>query len=163
MMDRAQQALYLMALDPVAETILDDESYGFRPKRSTADAIEAIFKAVSANKDCAQWVIEGDIKACFDNISHKWLIENIPMDRRILTKWLQAGIIFKDEFSETEAGTPQGGIISPCLANLALNGLASMLRKKFMNRKGPDWRINNKMHTVIYADDCAPRRRIYAA
>jgi RNA-directed DNA polymerase len=153
MMDRAQQALHLMTLDPVAETILDDESYGFRPKRSTADAIEAVFKAVSANKDCAKWVIEGDIKACFDNISHKWLIENIPMDKRILTKWLQAGIIFKDEFSETEAGTPQGGIISPCLANLALNGLASMLKEKFNRTFIKGKTVNSKVHTIVYADD----------
>ena len=152
MMDRAQQALYLMALDPVAETILD-EAYGFRPKRSTADAIEAIFKAVAANKDCAEWVLEGDIKACFDNISHEWLIENIPMDRRILTKWLKAGIIFKDEYSDTVAGTPQGGIISPCLANLALNGLASMLKKKFMRTSVKGKTINSKVHTIVYADD----------
>lgn len=154
MMDRAQQALYLMALDPVAETILDNETFGFRPKRSAADAIDAIYKAVAANKDCAEWVIEGDIKACFDNISHEWLIENIPMDKRILTKWLKAGIIFKDEYSDTETGTPQGGIISPCLANLALNGLASMLRKKYMNRKVINGKeINNRVHTVVYADD----------
>lgn len=154
MMDRAQQALHLMALDPVAETILDNETFGFRPKRSTADAIEAIYKAVAANKDCAEWVIEGDIKACFDNLSHKWLMENIPMDKRILTKWLKAGIIFKDEYSDTEAGTPQGGIISPCLANLALNGLASMLKKKFMNRKVVNGKeINNRVHTIVYADD----------
>jgi RNA-directed DNA polymerase len=154
MIDRAQQALYLMALDPVAETILDDETYGFRPKRSTADAIEAIFKAVSANKDCAEWVIEGDIKACFDNINHEWLIENIPMNKRILAQWLKAGIIFKEEYSDTEAGTPQGGILSPCLANLALNGLASMLKKKYMNRKVVNGKeINNRLHTVVYADD----------
>ena len=154
MMDRAQQALYLMALDPVAETILDNETYGFRPKRSTADAIEAVYKAVAANKDCAEWAIEGDIKACFDNISHEWLIENIPMDKRMLTRWLKAGIIFKNEYSDTEAGTPQGGIISPCLANLALNGLASMLKKKFMNRKVVNGKeINNRLHTIVYADD----------
>ncbi len=154
MMDRAQQALHLMALDPVAETILDDEAFGFRPKRSTADAIEAVYKAMAANKDCAEWVIEGDIKACFDHISHEWLTRNIPMDKRVLTKWLKAGIIFKDEYSETEAGTPQGGIISPCLANLTLNGLASMLRKKYMNRKVVNRKeINNRVHTIVYADD----------
>lgn len=153
MMDRAQQALYLMALDPVAETILDDESFGFRQKRSTADAIEAIYKAVAADKECAEWVIEGDIKACFDNISHEWLIKNIPMDRDILTKWLKAGIIFKEEYSDTEAGTPQGGIISPCLANLALNGLGSMLAQKFKRRWIKRKEINNKIHTVVYADD----------
>ena len=154
MTDRAQQALHLLALDPVAETILDNETFGFRPKRSTADAIDAIYKAVAANKNCAEWVIEGDIKSCFDNISHEWLIENVPMDKRILTDWLKAGILFKDEYSDTEAGTPQGGIISPCLANLALNGLASMLKKKFMNRKVVNGKeINNKVHTIVYADD----------
>lgn len=154
MMDRSQQALYLMALDPVAETILDNETYGFRPKRSTADAIEGIYKAVAANKDCAEWVIEGDIRSCFDNISHEWLMKNIPMDKRVLAKWLKAGIIFKNEYSDTEAGTPQGGIVSPCLANLALNGLASMLKKKFMNRKVVNGKeINNRVHTIVYADD----------
>lgn len=154
MKDRAQQALYLQALDPVAETVLDNDTYGFRTKRSTADAIEAIFKAVHADKECAEWVIEGDIKACFDNIDHEWLKENIPMDRRILTQWLKAGIVFKGEYSDTEAGTPQGGIISPCLAGLALNGLGSMLKKRFMTRKvikGKE--INNKVHTIVYADD----------
>lgn len=154
MMDRAQQALYMMALDPVAESILDSETYGFRPRRSTADAIEAVYKAVSANKDCAEWVIEGDIKACFDQISHEWLIEDIPMDKRILTKWLKAGIIFEKEYSDTKAGTPQGGIISPCLANLALNGLASMLKERFMKHKVVNGvAINNKVHTIVYADD----------
>jgi RNA-directed DNA polymerase len=154
MKDRAVQALYLQALDPVAETILDNDTYGFRLKRSTADAIEAIFKAVFANKDCSEWVIEGDIKGCFDNISHKWLIENIPLDKRILTQWLKAGIVFQGEYSDTFAGTPQGGIISPCLANLALNGLGSMLKKKFMTRKVVKGKeINNKVHTIVYADD----------
>ena len=153
MMDRAQQALYLMALDPVAQTILEHDTYGFRPKRSTADAIEAIFKAVFADKECAEWVIEGDIKGCFDNIDHEWLKENIPIDRRILTQWLKAGIVFKGEYSDTEAGTPQGGIISPCLAGLALNGLGKMLEEKFKKRWVKRKTINNKVHTIVYADD----------
>ncbi len=153
MKDRAQQALYLQALDPVAETVLDYDTYGFRTKRSTADAIEAIFKAVSADKECAEWVIEGDIKACFDNIDHEWLKENIPLDRRILTQWLKAGIVFKGEYSDTKVGTPQGGIISPCLAGLALNGLGSMLAEKFKKKWIKRKEINNKVHTIVYADD----------
>jgi RNA-directed DNA polymerase len=154
MKDRVQQAVYLQALDPVAETILDNDTYGFRPKRSTADAIKAIFYAVFADKDCAEWVIEGDIKGCFDNISHEWLIENIPLDKRVLSQWLKAGIVFRGEYSDTFAGTPQGGIISPCLANLALNGLGSMLKEKFMTRKVVKGKeINNKVHTIVYADD----------
>ena len=154
MKDRAMQALYLQALDPIAETILDKDTYGFRKKRSTADAIRAIFGVIRGNRNCAQWVIEGDIKGCFDNISHKWLIENIPIDKRILTQWLKAGIIYKEEYSDTKAGTPQGGIISPCLANLALNGLGSRLQEKFMTRKVINGKeINNKVHTIVYADD----------
>lgn len=154
MSDRAQQALYLQALDPIAETVLNNDTYGFRIKRSTADAIEAIFKAVSTNKGCAEWVIEGDIRACFDNIDHEWLKENIPLDRRILTQWLKAGIVFKGVYSGTDAGTPQGGIISPCLANLALNGLGSLLKRKFMTKKVIEGKeIYNKVHTIVYADD----------
>lgn len=154
MRDRAMQALYLQGLDPIAETILDGNTYGFRKKRSTADATRAIFLAVRGNWHCAEWVIEGDIKGCFDNISHEWLQENIPMDKQILNKWLKAGILFKEEYNDTEAGVPQGGIASPCLANLALNGLGSMLEKKFMRRKVINGKeINNKMHTIVYADD----------
>jgi RNA-directed DNA polymerase len=154
MLDRAQQALYLQALDPIAETVLDNDTYGFRTKRSTADAIEAIFKAVSTNKGCAEWVIEGDIRACFDNIDHEWLKENVPLDRRILTQWLKAGIVFEGVYSGTDAGTPQGGIISPCLANLALNGLGSLLKRKFMTQKVIEGKgIYNKVHTIVYADD----------
>ncbi|HEY5583291.1 MAG TPA: reverse transcriptase domain-containing protein [Ruminiclostridium sp.] len=85
------------------------------------------------------------------------------MDKRILTKWLKAGIIFKDEYSDTKAGTPQGGIISPCLANLALNGLASMLLEKFMRTSIKGKTVISKVHTIVYADDCAPRRRRKAA
>ena len=154
MKDRAMQALHLQGLDPIAETILDGNTYGFRKKRGTADAIKAIFGVVRGNRNCAQWVIEGDIKGCFDNISHEWLIENTPMDKRILTQWLKVGIVYKDEYSETTAGTPQGGIISPCLANLALNGLGSRLQEKFMTRKVVNGKeINNKVHTIVYADD----------
>lgn len=88
------------------------------------------------------------------SISHEWLMENIPLDKRVLAKWFKASIIFKDEYSETEAGTPQGGIISPCLANLPLNGLASMLKRKFMNRKVVSGKeINNRVHTIVYAED----------
>ena len=154
MKDRTMQALHLQGLDPIAETVLDGDAYGFRKKRSTADAIKAIFGVVRGNRYCAEWVIEGDIRGCFDNISHEWLIKNVPMDKRILTQWLKAGVIFEEEYSDTKAGTPQGGIISPCLANLALNGLGSRLQERFMTRKVINGKeINNKVHTVVYADD----------
>jgi RNA-directed DNA polymerase len=80
--DRAQQALHLFALEPVAETLADRNAYGFRPKRSTADAIEQCFNALT-RKHSPQWIFEGDIKACFDRISHPWLIDHIPIVQRI--------------------------------------------------------------------------------
>ena len=82
MKDRAMQALYLLALDPIAETTADPNSYGFRKNRSTSDAIEQCF-IVTSMKISAQWILEADIKGCFDNISHDWMIANIPMDKAI--------------------------------------------------------------------------------
>jgi len=144
MSDRAQQALHLLGLEPVAETLADPNAYGFRPKRSTADAIEQCFK-VLCKKRSAQWILEGDIKACFDRISHPWLQDHIPMDKTILKKWLAAGYMEEGVVYPTEAGTPQGGIASPVLAGMALDGLEEIAR-----RAAP---ANQKINVVIYADD----------
>src|SRR5271154_2899968 len=92
MKDRAMQALYLLALLPVAETTADRNSYGFRPKRSTADAIEQCF-TVLARKISSQWVLEGDIRGCFDNIGHAWMLDHISTDKKVLRKWLKAGYV----------------------------------------------------------------------
>src|SRR6266545_6628434 len=108
--DRARQALHLLALDPVAETIADPNSYGFRKGRSVADAIEQCFTLL-ARSNSPQWILEGDIQSCFDEISHEWLLSHIPMDHAILKKWLEAGIIEQESFSLTTTGTPQGGMI----------------------------------------------------
>lgn len=124
MKDRAMQALYKLALEPVAETISDQRSYGFRSERSTRDAIEQCFNVLSS-KHSAKWILEADIKGCFDNIDHHWLLKNIPMDKVILFKWLKAGYMEKGNLQPTLAGTPQGGIISPILANMALDGVTS--------------------------------------
>ena len=148
MKDRAMQALYWFALEPVAETTADGNSYGFRPWRSTADAAEQCFICL-AKRDSAQWVLEADIAACFDAISHEWLIDNILMDTPILRKWLKAGFVFKNELFPTVAGTPQGGIISPGLANMCLDGLEQALAKAFPQAKAR----RLKMHMVRYADD----------
>lgn len=151
--DRAMQALYLLALDPVAETTADLNSYGFRPSRSTADAIEQCFKAL-ARKDRAQWILEGDIRGCFDNISHDWLMANVPMDKVVLRKWLNAGYMESKAWFATREGTPQGGIISPVLANMALDGLEALLAKQFpreLKRGGK--RHYLKVNMVRYADD----------
>jgi len=152
MKDRAMQALYLMALDPISETMADGNSYGFRKERSTADAIGQCFNALSKNF-AAQWILEADIQGCFDHISHKWLQDNIPMDKLMLTKWLKSGFIFNKELFQTEEGTPQGGIISPTLANMTLDGLQTLLAKKFRSRGISKNIIPPKVNFVRYADD----------
>jgi RNA-directed DNA polymerase len=111
MRDRAMQALYLLALAPIAETIGDPNSYGFRSERSTADAIAQCFQAL-AKRDRAAWVLEGDIMSCFDRISHEWLLAHVPLDRAILRAWLKAGFMDKGAFHRTDEGTPQGGILT---------------------------------------------------
>jgi RNA-directed DNA polymerase len=130
MRDRAMQALYLLALDPIAETLADPNSYGFRTHRAPADAIEQCF-TVLAKKASPHWVLEGDIRACFDEFSHDWLLAHIPMDKAILSRWLKAGYVEGNILHPTEAGTPQGGICSPVVANLALDGLEARLRTAF--------------------------------
>ncbi len=127
MKDRAMQALHKLALEPVAETLADGNSYGFRPERACADAIEQSFNALCRKKS-AQWILEGDIRSCFDEISHEWLMNNVLMDKGILRKWLKAGYIDRKKLFPTEAGTPQGGIISPTLSNMVLDGLEKVLR-----------------------------------
>ena len=162
MKDRAMQALYLLALDPVAECTADKTSFGFRRKRSCADAEEYCFQ-ILGQKISAPWVLEGDIKGCFDNISHEWLVKNVPTERRILRQWLKAGYMEEGCLFDTESGTPQGGIISPVLANLALDGLERLLYEEFKRegmlagrRRTWGWRrfsANPKVNLVRYADD----------
>lgn len=150
MKDRAMQALYLLALEPIAETTADTRSYGFRKERSAHDAIERCF-TILAPKRSAQWILEGDIKACFDTISHNWLLANIPMEKEILRKWLEAGYMEQGQLFPTIEGTPQGGIASPVLANMALDGLEALLRKTFP--KSHHKHVNRKVNLVRYADD----------
>lgn len=143
MKDRAMQALYKLALDPIAETLADPNSYGFRTARSSADAAEQCFIALSKSNS-AQWILEGDIKGCFDNISHNWMLAKVPMDKVVLQKWLKAGFIEKARLFPTYFGTPQGSVTSAVLANLALDGLEAMLKKHFRGQK---------VNYIRYADD----------
>ncbi len=142
---RAMQALHLLALEPIAEFKADKDSYGFRPKRSAADALEACHHAL-VFKGSSKWILEADIKSCFDKISHDWLRNNIPMDKEILSKWLSAGYIDKGVSHQTESGTPQGGLASPTLLVLTLSGLEQVVLKAISKRK-------DKVHLSIYADD----------
>ncbi|MGC9385298.1 MAG: reverse transcriptase domain-containing protein, partial [Kosmotogaceae bacterium] len=134
MHDRAMQALYKLALEPVAEATADLNSYGFRMYRCPADAIQQIFICLAKSYH-AQWIFEADIKSCFDQISHQWLTQNIPMDKTVLNKWLKAGYIENYRKFNTEIGTPQGGIISPLLMNMTLDGMEEEIRLKF-----PKWK-----------------------
>jgi RNA-directed DNA polymerase len=136
--------LYKLALAPVAETTADRNSYGFREGRSCADAVAAAFNALS-HPDSATWVLEADITGCYDNISKSWLMVNIPIEKRILRQWLNAGYVEKGFTFPTRKGTPQGGIISPTLANMTLDGLEQAIRAAVPRRV----RIN----IIRYADD----------
>lgn len=150
--DRAMQALHLLALDPVAETTGDQHSYGFRPGRSCADAVEQCFKAFV--RENPAWVLEGDIKGCFDNIDHDWLLRNVPTDRTVLRKWLTSGYFEGGLFHDTVSGTPQGGVISPVLANLVLDGLEARLRSRFPLAGAGSMRGRAaQVHLIRYADD----------
>jgi Retron-type reverse transcriptase len=152
MKDRAMQALYLSALEPLAETLADGHSYGFRLERSTADAGEQCFNALAKVRS-PQWILEGDINGCFDNISHQWMLDHIQMDPVILQKWLKAGFVYQGKCFPTEAGTPQGGIASPTLANRVLDGLQTALRKKFYRTLRNGKICNPTVNLVRYADD----------
>lgn len=153
MTDRAMQTLYKFALEPIAEAYADPNSYGFRIGRSTHDAIEQCFTDLNKGKS-PEWILEGDIKGCFDHISHEWLVENIPMDTQILQKWLKCGYIDTHKLFPTEEGTPQGGTISPTLMNMTLDGLEQLLHERLPSRKKVDGKTHfNKMNFVRYADD----------
>ncbi len=142
--DRCFQALHSLALIPVSEVTADLNSYGFRPQRSCADAIEQSF-SVLAKRVSPQWILEGDIKGCFDHISHEWMSNNICLDKVMMNKWLKAGFIETHQLFPTTEGTPQGSIISPVMCNMALDGIADMLKENFRQYKG--------IHFIRYADD----------
>lgn len=145
MKDRAMQALYQSALAPVAETIADPNSYGFREGRSCHDAIQAAFNALS-KPNSARWVLEGDIKGCFDNFSHQWMIDHVPLDKLMLRQWLKAGFVYRDNLYPSDKGAPQGGVISPTLSNLVLDGLEKAIRESVPRTK-------TRVNFVRYADD----------
>ena len=155
MKDRAMQALYLLALEPISETLADKDSYGFRPYRGCADAIARCF-GLLARKNSPQWILDADIKGCFDNINHQWLMEHIPINKTILRQWLKSGFVDKKRLFPTRLGTPQGGIVSPTLANMTLDGLQYTIDHVLNIRTWKNGkRVNNvyDVHLVRYADD----------
>lgn len=142
MKDRAMQTLYKMALEPVAEVTADHNSYGFRPARCTRDAIIKCAEALSTNPS-PEWILEADIQACFDNISHDWVMKHIPMDPSILKKMLKSSYLHKHRLYPVEKGLPQGGCLSPVICNMVLDGLEKELYNQFQS----------KVQFIRYADD----------
>lgn len=147
--DRAIQALFKLGLEPIAETTADLNSYGFRPKRSCADAIVQCHNVLCQRKS-AEWILEADIKGCFDNISHEWILQHIPVSKKILTQWLKAGYMEKRHWFPTESGTPQGGIISPIIANMVLDGLEGVINLHSHHKPNSN---PFKINFIRYADD----------
>jgi len=140
MFDRAVQALYALSLAPIAECIADTRSYGFRPYHGVHDAAIYIKLVLGSYTNNKRYILEGDISKFFDKISHDWFLENIPMDKRILTQFLKAGFMEGKQLHLTTEGIPQGGVISPMIANMALDGLELLMQK-------------NGFIAVRYADD----------
>ena len=143
MYDRAMQALYGLALQPIAETNADPRSFGFRLFRSAQDASEYAYKCLG-RKTSSPWILEGDIRGCFDNILHDWLKEHIPMDKSVLNQFLKSGYVFNQTLFPTDKGTPQGGLVSPILANMTLDGIEPIINEQFPKMK---------VHFIRYADD----------
>lgn len=155
MHDRAMQGLQLLSLEPIAETIADKISFGFRKYRSAQDAMEYMFKLLS-RKVSPQWILEGDIKGCFDHISHKWLLDNVVADKRIMKQFLKSGYMDRRTLFPTNEGSPQGGLTSPTYANLTLDGMETLLLSKYsVSSTGyihPNYN-KHKVHLCRYADD----------
>ena len=153
MQDRAKQALVKAALEPEWEAKFEPNSYGFRPGRSCHDAIGGIFNAIRYK---SKYVLDADISKCFDRINHTKLLEKVntfPKARRQLKAWLKAGILDKGKTLFPTEGTPQGGICSPLLANIALHGMETRIKEYAATLKGSRKENKKSLALIRYADD----------
>ncbi len=146
MYERARQCLVKFALEPEWEARFEANSYGFRPGRGCQDAIDAIFTSIGRK---AKYVFDADIRGCFDHINQTALVKKLqtyPQMRQAIEAWLKSGIMTEGEFTPTESGTPQGGVVSPLLMNIALHGLEDTLQ-------GVKRTARDKPRMIRYADD----------
>jgi RNA-directed DNA polymerase len=154
MWDRALQALLKLVIDPEWEAKFEPNSYGFRPGRSAHDAIEAIHTAICQK---TKYVLDADIAKCFDRINHQKLLAKLntfPLFARVIKQWLTSGVLDEGKLFPTNEGTPQGGVISPLLANIALHGLEDTILGSFPDKKRINGKYQNwKPQVVRYADD----------
>ena len=166
MLDRVMQALVKLALEPEWEPRFEANSYGFRPGRCTMDAIEALHRTLS-KPGSSQWILDADIAKCFDRIEHAALLGRLPVFTTTIRRWLNAGVVELGALDPTTMGTPQGGIISPLLANIALDGMERLFGAERPDgrqiapkqRRGQNWGIS----LIRYADDfvvTAPSREV---
>lgn len=153
--DRALQALVKLALEPEWEALFEPNSYGFRPGRSCHDAIEAIYNAISKKP---KYVLDADISKCFDRINHEQLLKKLnsfPTINRQIKAWLKAGYMDGKELFITSEGTPQGCVISPLLANIALHGMEERIKRfaEGLNLNGGRKASRQAISLIRYADD----------
>ncbi|WP_107670503.1 group II intron reverse transcriptase/maturase [Cyanothece sp. BG0011] len=153
--DRAMQAMVKSALEPYWEAQFEGTSYGFRPGRSAHDAIGRIYSAINKK---AKYVLDADISKCFDKINHDYLLSKVDCPtnmKHLIKRWLKCGVIDNGVFEETESGTPQGGTISPLLANIALHGMITNIENRFPNKFREDGILRQgfKPKVIRYADD----------
>lgn len=164
--DRVMQALVKLALEPEWESRFEANSYGFRPGRCTMDAITALHTCMN-RQGASQWVLDADIKGCFDNIDHAALLKRLPVFTTTIRRWLKAGVVELGHYTDTETGTPQGGVASPLLANIALDGMERLFDGEDTkgNPQRPSWKTgqNKGISLIRYADDLvvvAPSRTV---
>jgi RNA-directed DNA polymerase len=149
------QAIVTAALEPEWEARFEANSYGFRPGRCTMDAIEALHNTLSRH-GASVWILDADIRGCFDNLAHGPLLAKLPVFTTTLRRWLKAGVVELGFFAPTDTGTPQGGVASPLLANVALDGM-----ERLFDAAWPDGRLkspsarkgrNRGVKLIRYAD-----------
>lgn len=152
--DRIFQNIIKNALEPQWEARFEPSSYGFRPKRSTQDAIVNLFTKLSS-RSTRQWIFEGDFKGCFDNLNHQYIMDCLTgfPAKETIYKWLKAGYVDNNSFNNTDSGTPQGGLVSPLLANIALHGMEEELGIRYYLDRGNHILARNSVGVVKYADD----------
>ena len=157
--DRVCQAIHKMAMEPEWDIQFEANSYGFRPNRSTWDAVEQLFTLL-ATKRSPEWVIEGDIKGFFDNVDHEKLLARLASEDRVLIRRILKAPVIEPRKGKIPniSGTPQGGVISPLLANIALHGMEKDLKERAFQMGFGRQKSSPGINIVRYADDCAPRK-----
>ena len=142
--DRIAQNIVKNYLEPEWEAVFEPNSYGFRAGRSCHDAIEQTFRRLTGRKGNDRWVLDADVKGCFDNLAHNPILHHVKSTPRVdlIEEWMKAGYVYEGIHNPTETGTPQGGVCSPLLSNIGLHGLEKMIQNH-----------NKRLGVIRYADD----------